>query len=128
MSEQGPPGAKPIPPRAPAPGFGATLADHLARRRLSQAKLAVRIGCEHSYVSRIITGSRSPSRETVTAIVDALDLGQEDRLRLLVLALVPEDDQPDLLEAISLVPLAVRYRDATQLVAAIDAVMQEARG
>lgn len=127
MSGNDVPRARVIPPKAPAPGFGAALAGHLEAQRLSQARLAERIGCEHSYISRLISAGRAPSREMVVALADALGLGMVDRLRLEVLALIPERDQRDLLAAIESIPDMQRYRDAVELVDAIRAAVDAQR-
>jgi transcriptional regulator with XRE-family HTH domain len=56
------------------PTFGALLTAYRRRAGLSQSKLAERADLDTSYVSRLSTGDRVPSRETVEALATALDL------------------------------------------------------
>lgn len=63
--------------------FGAELKRLREASGLSQSKLAERAGFDHSYVSRLETGARKPSREAVEQLawrLDATDL-ERDRLR-----------------------------------------------
>lgn len=63
---------------------GELLRQHRNHRGLSQTRLAENAGCEHSYLSRLETGGRQPSRDTLEGIIRALDLDHEqaDELRL----------------------------------------------
>lgn len=56
------------------------------RPPLSQSKLAERAGFYHSYVSRLETGTRLPTREAVVELGAALDLDPDDFDRLLLAA------------------------------------------
>ena len=57
-----------------------TLIQHFRRlRRLSQSDLARLSGVDRSLMSRIESGERSGSRESINAIANALDLGEVDR-------------------------------------------------
>jgi transcriptional regulator with XRE-family HTH domain len=44
------------------------------------------IGVDHSFISRLESGTRGPSRETVLAIARALHLGDQERDELLLAA------------------------------------------
>ncbi len=62
--------------------FGATLKRYRETRRVSQSKLAERAGFDHSYVSRLESGARTPTRDAVQQLADALGLErlQQDEL------------------------------------------------
>jgi transcriptional regulator with XRE-family HTH domain len=62
--------------------FGTVLRRILAEQGLSQTKAAERSDLEHSYISRLISGGRTPSREAVVRIADGCGLTAEDSLRL----------------------------------------------
>lgn len=62
--------------RPSATPFGSLLKQHLAERGLSQSRFAEAIGVDHSYVSRLCSGGRAPSREV--ALVIARDLGLDE--------------------------------------------------
>lgn len=67
----------------------ASFAAHLIRFRkahqpyLSQSQLGNRIGADHSYISRLEGDNRMPSREMVDKIAKALELDDDDKVRLL---------------------------------------------
>lgn len=58
--------------------FGTVLKRYREGRRVSQSKLAARAGFDHSYVSRLESGARTPTREAVQQLARALEL---DRVR-----------------------------------------------
>jgi len=62
--------------------FGATLKQFREHRRVSQSKLAERAGFDHSYVSRLESGARTPTRDAVQQLSQALELErlQQDEL------------------------------------------------
>ena len=62
--------------------FGVTLKRFREVRRVSQSKLAERAGFDHSYVSRLESGARTPTRDAVQQLADAMDLErlQQDEL------------------------------------------------
>lgn len=62
--------------------FGATLKRYREARRVSQSKLAERAGFDHSYVSRLESGARTPTRDAVQQLAEALGLErlQQDEL------------------------------------------------
>lgn len=62
--------------------FGITLKRFREARRVSQSKLAERAGFDHSYVSRLESGARTPTRDAVQQLSDALELEriQQDEL------------------------------------------------
>lgn len=62
--------------------FGATLKGYREARRVSQSRLAERAGFDHSYVSRLESGARTPTRDAVQQLGDALELDglQQDEL------------------------------------------------
>lgn len=57
--------------------FGTMLRTYREFIRLSQSRLAARADLDHSYVSRLESGQRTPTREAVTRISDALRLDAE---------------------------------------------------
>src|SRR5690606_39928404 len=54
--------------------------------RTSQSRLAESAGFDHSYVSRLESGNRTPTREAVVKLADALGLTPEQRDTLLAAA------------------------------------------
>lgn len=62
--------------------FGVALKRYREARRVSQSKLAERAGFDHSYVSRLESGARTPTREAVQQLAEALGLErlQQDEL------------------------------------------------
>ncbi|HLI50411.1 MAG TPA: helix-turn-helix transcriptional regulator [Thermomicrobiaceae bacterium] len=54
--------------------------------RVSQSRLAEIAGFDHSYVSRLESGNRTPTREAVIKLAAALDLEPEQRDNLLAAA------------------------------------------
>jgi transcriptional regulator with XRE-family HTH domain len=62
--------------------FGSTLKKFREARRVSQSKLAERAGFDHSYVSRLESGARTPTRDAVQQLSQALELErvQQDEL------------------------------------------------
>lgn len=62
--------------------FGLTLKQFREARRVSQSKLAERAGFDHSYVSRLESGARTPTRDAVQQLSSALELErvQQDEL------------------------------------------------
>lgn len=79
----------PIVTAEPVSSFGDELRDILAKRRLSQARAGYLIGCDHSYLSRVIAGSRNPTKEFVEMIRRGLDLDDHTAMRLVILGLTP---------------------------------------
>ena len=72
--------------------FGDLLDAYRHRAGLSQSKLATRAGFDHSYVSRLASGGRLPTRETVDRLAAALGLSDADRDALLASAnFLPRD-------------------------------------
>ncbi len=67
-------------------GFGLTLKKFREARRVSQSKLAARAGFDHSYVSRLESGARTPTRDAVEQLAIALDLEPVNRDELLASA------------------------------------------
>lgn len=98
--------------------------------RVSQSRLAEIAGFDHSYVSRLESGNRTPTREAVAKLADALQLTPEQRDSLLASAgYMPQRvesllaDEPVLTEVLRLlqsrdVPEAIRHdvRQMLQLV------------
>lgn len=66
--------------------FGATLKRFRETRRVSQSKLAERAGFDHSYVSRLESGARTPTRDAVQQLSDALELERQQQDELLASA------------------------------------------
>ena len=63
--------------------FGPLLKGFRERRNVSQSKLAERAQLDHSYVSRLESGVRTPTRDAVDRLAAALMVGPEDRDALL---------------------------------------------
>lgn len=66
--------------------FGATLKRFRETRRVSQSKLAERAGFDHSYVSRLESGARMPTRDAVQQLSQALELERQQQDELLATA------------------------------------------
>jgi transcriptional regulator with XRE-family HTH domain len=56
--------------------FGALLKNLREKRGVSQSKLAERAEFDHSYVSRLESGARMPTRDAVERLAEALNLEQ----------------------------------------------------
>ena len=66
--------------------FRALLKRHREARRWSQERLASESEMDHSLVSRLESGQRSPTREAITKLARGLDLPTEQKDRLLIAA------------------------------------------
>lgn len=66
--------------------FGGVLKGFREVRRVSQSKLAQRAGFDHSYVSRLESGARTPTRDAVDQLAEALELSGVQHDELLVSA------------------------------------------
>jgi len=66
--------------------FAALLREYRDRRRLSQSRLAGAAGFDHSYVSRLESGTRMPTRDAVAKLAEAMGLEEGDRDALLASA------------------------------------------
>jgi len=69
--------------RVQSASFGVTLKRYRESGRVSQSKLAERAGFDHSYVSRLESGARTPTREAVLQLAQALlaePAGQDELL------------------------------------------------
>lgn len=66
--------------------FAAELHRLLSASGLSQYQLARRTRYDHSYISRLLSGARLPSRETVERLAAALGLDPAEHSRLLAAA------------------------------------------
>lgn len=72
--------------------FGTLLKGYREGRRVSQSKLAERADFDHSYVSRLESASRMPTREAVDRLAEALGLLEGERDALLASAgFLPRD-------------------------------------
>jgi transcriptional regulator with XRE-family HTH domain len=60
--------------------FTIWLKRRLAARRMSQRQLAQRSGVDHSTISRLLNGERTPSRETERKLATVLDRGSDRKL------------------------------------------------
>ena len=72
--------------REQALAFGGVLKEFREGRRVSQSKLAQRAGFDHSYVSRLESGARTPTRDAVDQLAQALELTGVQHDELLVAA------------------------------------------
>lgn len=66
--------------------FACTLRQSRERKRLSQSRLAAAAGFDHSYVSRLESGSRTPTRDAVLKLSSALALDEIETDSLLASA------------------------------------------
>lgn len=72
--------------------FGALLKSFREKRGVSQSKLAERADFDHSYVSRLESGARMPTREAVERLAEAMDVEQAQLDSLLAAAgFLPKD-------------------------------------
>ncbi len=111
---------------SPANGFGSTLKTFRERRRVSQSKLAAAATFDHSYVSRLESGARTPTRDAVIQLASALGLKQVDRDELLASGgFLPENtasllvDHPEIAEVLTLLEdrdLPPEYADSMRRV------------
>jgi len=67
-------------------GFALLLRELRDRRKLSQSRLAGAAGFDHSYVSRLESGNRMPTRDAVQKLAEAMALGESERDALLAAA------------------------------------------
>lgn len=70
----------------PSMAFAHTLREYRDRRRMSQSRLASAAGFDHSYVSRLESGSRTPTRDAVVKLAEAMLLSDSERDALLASA------------------------------------------
>lgn len=113
-------------------GFGPVLKQFREARRVSQSKLAERAGFDHSYVSRLESGARTPTRDAVQQLGEALGLERIQQDELLAAAgFLPREvssllsGEPEITEVLGLlqnddVPQA--YRDSMRQVLRLLAV------
>lgn len=113
-------------------GFGPVLKQFREDRRVSQSKLAERAGFDHSYVSRLESGARTPTRDAVQQLGEALGLERVQQDELLASAgFLPREvssllsGEPEITEVLGLlqnddVPQA--YRDSMRQVLRLLAV------
>lgn len=72
--------------------FGALLKSLREKRNVSQSKLAEKADFDHSYISRLESGARMPTREAVDRLAEAMDLLQPQTDSLLAAAgFLPRD-------------------------------------
>jgi len=72
--------------------FGGLLKRCREARSVSQSKLAERARFDHSYVSRLESGARTPTRDAVDRLGEALSLNQIERDAMLAAAgFLPRD-------------------------------------
>lgn len=111
-------------------GFGATLRRFREDRGLSQSRLAERAGFDHSYLSRLERGDRSPSRGAVNDLAVALACTDAEHDTLLMAAGYLNRNTPRLFdmnlllldEALQDERLPQGYRDSVR--ASVDALVQ----
>ena len=104
-----------------SPEFGIRLKGLREARRVSQSKLAERADFEHSYVSRLESGARMPTRDAVERLARAMGLSQGEQDALLAAAgFLPRDvasllsDEPAIGEVLDLLQndaVPPEYRD-----------------
>ena len=71
-------------PQLDATGGGIVLREMRTARRVSQSRLGVLSGYDHTHMSRIESGERRPTREALGKIATALRLGDAERDELLI--------------------------------------------
>jgi transcriptional regulator with XRE-family HTH domain len=72
--------------------FGANLKRLRETRAISQSRLAERAGFDHSYVSRLESGARTPTRDAVDRLGEAMALDQQELDAMLAAAgFLPRD-------------------------------------
>ena len=101
--------------------FGVLLKQLRESRRVSQSKLAERADFDHSYVSRLESGARMPTREAVDRLAEALGLAPNQQDSLLASAgFLPRDvasllsDEPAIGEVLDLLQndsVPIEYRN-----------------
>lgn len=101
--------------------FGATLKRYREARRVSQSKLAERAGFDHSYVSRLESGARTPTRDAVQQLADALGLERLQQDELLASAgFLPKEvssllsSEPEITEVLALLQSSSMPEDYRQ--------------
>ncbi len=123
-------------------GFGKVLKRFRELRRVSQSKLAERAGFDHSYVSRLESGARTPTRDAVEQLSRALELDRLQQDELLAAAgFLPREvssllaGEPEITEVLGLlqneeVPEAYRdsMRQVLRLLAEQAKLVMERRG
>ena len=106
--------------------FGVTLKRFREARRVSQSKLAERAGFDHSYVSRLESGARTPTRDAVEQLSRAQELDDVQHDELLASAgFLPREvssllaGEPEITEVLGLLQNAdvpEAYRDSMRQV------------
>lgn len=71
--------------------FGALLKSLREKRGISQTKLSEKADFDHSYVSRLESGVRMPTREAVDRLADALELEDQRNSLLVAAGFLPDD-------------------------------------
>jgi transcriptional regulator with XRE-family HTH domain len=66
--------------------FGGLLANLRERRGWHQGQLSVAACCDRTHINRLESGARTPSREIVADLAEALELDADDTGRLYVAA------------------------------------------
>jgi transcriptional regulator with XRE-family HTH domain len=66
--------------------FAPLLREYRDRSRLSQSRLAEAAGFDHSYVSRLESGTRMPTRDAVVKLAGAMGLDEHQRDAMLAAA------------------------------------------
>lgn len=101
--------------------FGATLKRYREARRVSQSKLAERAGFDHSYVSRLESGARTPTRDAVQQLAEALGLERMQQDELLASAgFLPHEvssllsSEPEITEVLALLQSSSMPEDYRQ--------------
>lgn len=101
--------------------FGATLKRYRETRRVSQSKLAEKAGFDHSYVSRLESGARTPTRDAVQQLAEALGLERLQQDELLASAgFLPQEvssllsSEPEITEVLALLQSSSMPEDYRQ--------------
>lgn len=62
--------------------FGAALSVHLAKRGITQAVLANRVGYSTAYINQTMTGRKPPPADLIVGVAEALSLTKTEEKEL----------------------------------------------
>ena len=100
--------------------FGAYLKHVRMAKDISQSELSRRAGLDHSYVSRLESGNRDPSRDVVDDIADVLKLDRDTLRRIAFGYAEDSTDIQRLRDALTTLPTVQRELLERQVRALVD--------
>ncbi|MGB3330131.1 MAG: helix-turn-helix transcriptional regulator [Thermomicrobiales bacterium] len=84
--------------------FGLLLRDAMKRRGLTYSAAARKIGIDHSYIGRLVSGERGPSAMLIETLIDGLELTAEEGMQMsLAAGQIPERYRAKVSENVRLV-------------------------